>query len=377
MSGTANVHPELDWALLRRWALLAGLVGLLVSGVGAFLSPAHFFRSYLVAYQFWLGVGLGCLVILMLHHLTGGAWGRVLRPLLEAGTQTLVLLAILFVPVALGMGYLYHWADHPGKNSWFLNVPFFLARAVFYFAIWLAMAFLLNRWSANRMSERGFQLLSAPGLVLYGLTITFAAIDWSMSLEPHWYSSIYPVLYASGQVLAGLAFAVVLWLLLVPGLQERDRAIVAPLRDLGNLLLAFVMMWAYVSISQFLIIWSGNLPEENVWYLRRTRDGWQYLAMALAVLHFGLPFLLLLSRDVKENPRALAVVALLILLMRFLDVLWWVEPAFDEGLHFYWLIDVAALVGLGGVWLWWFLGEIQRRPLSLLGDAGLEGAVHD
>jgi hypothetical protein len=377
MSVTANVAAEPNWALLRRWALLAALAGLLACAVGALLSPAHFFRSYLVGYQFWLGVGLGCLVILMLHHLTGGTWGRVLRPLLEAGTHTLVLLAILFVPVALGMGYLYHWAHHPGHNSWYLNVPFFLARAVLYFAIWLTVAFLLNRWSAGRVSERRFQLLSAPGLVLYGLTITFAAIDWSMSLEPHWYSSIYPVLYASGQVLAGLAFAVVLWLLLVPGLQERDRAAVAPLRDLGNLLLAFVMMWAYVSISQFLIIWSGNLPEENIWYLRRTRDGWQYLAMALAVLHFGLPFLLLLSRDVKESPRALTAVALLILLMRFLDVLWWVEPAFDEGLHFYWLLDVAALVGLGGVWMWWFLGQVQRRPLPPLDGAGLEGAGHD
>src|SRR5262249_452999 len=247
---------------------------------------------------------------------------------------------------------------------------------------WLAVSYSLNRWSEQQDAEpdqsllRRFQVLSAPGLVLYGLTVTFASVDWAMSLEPHWYSTIYPVVFAVGQVFAALAFAVAMLLLLssIPPLAGVLQP--AHLHDLGNLLLAFVMVWAYVSFSQFLLIWSGNLPEENVWYLRRIQGGWEYVALALAALHFGVPFLLLLSRDVKQDPRSLGVVVGIILAMRFLDVLWWIEPAFDGGLYFYWLLDVAALVGLGGVWLWWFLWQLQKRPLLPLHDPALTEAIH-
>src|SRR5262249_54611005 len=214
---------------------------------------------------------------------------------------------------------------------------------------WLTISYFLNKWSAQQDQAadpdlpRRFRLLSAAGLVLYGLTITFASIDWVMSLEPHWFSTIYPVLFAVGQALEGMAFAVAVLILLAarPPLSEVIRP--AHRRDLGNLLLMFVMFWAYLSFSQFLLIWAENLPEEIPWYLRRVRGGWQWVAVLLILFQFGLPFLLLLSRDVKETPRSLAAVAVLVLGMRFLDVLWWVEAAFEGGMSFYRLLDVTAL----------------------------------
>src|SRR5262249_20705482 len=229
---------------------------------------------------------------------------------------------------------------------------------------------LLNRWSARWDAEaqpgtaRPFRLLSAPGLALYGATITFASIDWIMSLEPDWYSTIYPVMFAVGQVLTAFAFTITVVVLLSTRLPLIDVISPGLLRDLGNLMLAFVMFWAYIAVSQFLLTWIANLPEEIPWYLRRTRVGWQWLAILLIVAHFIVPFLLLLSRGIKENWRTLLMVAGLILLMRFLDLLWWIEPAFShEGQHLFWLLDVAAVVGLGGIWVWWFVRQLQRRPL--------------
>jgi hypothetical protein len=357
------------WARLQRNALVAGAAGLAVCGLGALFGPAYFFRAYLVGYQFWLGVALGCLVILMLQYLTGGRWGLLLRRLLESGARTLLLLAVLFVPVLLGIPWLYRWfQEGAGFRSWYFYLPFFIARTVFYFLVWFGFAYTLDRLSARLTPEqalappRNFRMLSAVGLVGYGLTITLASIDWVMSLEPNWYSTIYPVLFGTGQVLSGLAFAVAVLLLLASRPPLAGHIGATSLRDLGNLLLAFVMLWAYMSISQFLLIWTGNLPEENPWYLRRTEGGWQFLAVLLIVLHFALPFLLLLARAIKEDPRKLLGVAVLVLVMRFFDVLWWIEPAFGQPPGFFLLLDVAAVVGVGGIGTWWFLRQLERRP---------------
>ncbi|HYV40223.1 MAG TPA: hypothetical protein VEO02_00375 [Thermoanaerobaculia bacterium] len=374
---------------LRRPALVAGVIALGACAAGAIASPGAFFRGYLFAYVFFTGLSLGCLAIVMLHHSTGGAWGIPIRRILESGTRTLPLIAILFLPIALGMKHLYSWSrpEEVAKDALlqakeaYLNVPFFLARAAFYFAVWIATAYFVNRWSLEQdhagspALTRKLQLLSAGGLVAYGLTMTFASIDWVMSLEPHWFSTMYGVLYIAGQALNALAF-VTAALVLMSGEKPFSGFVRSShFHDLGKLLLAFVMFWSYVAFAQYLIIWAGNLPEEIPWYLRRLHGGWGWLGAALVVLHFALPFLLLLPEGANRNSRILVTVAGLVVLMRFVDVYWLVRPVFTQtspsatSAHFevHWL-DLAAAVGIGGVWLAVFLWQLEERPLLPVND---------
>jgi hypothetical protein len=389
------MESSVNWDRFQWRALGIGAAALLLCvGGAALLGRAAFFRSYLVACNFWLGIALGGLAIVMIHHLTGGGWGRVIRRLLESATRTLPVLALLFVPLLFGLHDLYKWTDQAAvasdellqHKSLYLNTPFFVIRAAVYFVAWIVIAYFLNRWSrqqdetADPGLPRRFRLLSGPGLVICGLTITFAAVDWLMSLEPHWVSTIFPVVIAVGQVLAAFAFAIAAAALLAsrPPLSEAITA--EHLNDLGNLLLAFVMLWAYVSFSQFLLIWSGNLPEEVRWYIPRFQGGWEWVGAALLIGQFALPFLLLLSRDVKRNPRSLAVVAGIVLVMRFVDLLWQVVPAFEpEGLLGHWLDLLAAplaALGVGGVWVAAFLWQLRKMPLLPLHDPAGEEAAH-
>ena len=257
----------------------------------------------------------------------------------------------------------------------YLNVPFFLARAVLCFAAWMTFMFFLNRWSREQDEApkkgltRRLQLLSSAGLVAYGLTITFFSIDWVMSLEPHWYSTMYGVIFIAGEALSGFAviFAVTVMLVHFRPLYEFVRG--EHFHDLGKLMLAFVMFWAYVAFSQYLIIWSGNLPEEIPWYLRRLNGGWGWFGVGMILLHFLLPFLLLLPASANRNSRILVGVALLILAMRLLDVFWYVRPAGTAPGHFsLHAMDVAAPVGVLGLWLFVFLGQLLRRPLLPVND---------
>jgi hypothetical protein len=369
-------------------ALVVGLVALALCGVGAIFDPQQFLRSYLVGYLLWLGIALGCLAILMIHHIAGGAWGAVVRRVLESAAGTVPLLAILFLPIALGVRELYEWA-HPGAmehdpllqaKSPYLNVPFFLVRAVLYFAAWSAVAVLLNRWSSEQdaSGDAGptgrLELLSRGGLVLYGLTVTFAAVDWAMSLEPHWFSTIYGLLLMGGQGVSAFAFVIPMAALLVR--QQSVARVIgrAQFRDLGSLLLAFVMIWAYLSLSQLLIIWSGDIPEEITWYLKRSEHGWKAVGYALIAIHFVLPFFALLSRRLKGHARVLAMVACGIIVARWIDLYWLVQPSFPgEGAMPHWM-DLLVPVGLGGVWLWWFIGRLESRPVIAVGDPMLPEA---
>ncbi|MCA1631778.1 MAG: hypothetical protein LC774_15910 [Acidobacteria bacterium] len=352
-------------------ALVVGVVALVAAVALALLSPAGFalafWRPYLVAFTFWTGAAVGSLALIMLHHLSGGGWGVVLRRIFEAATRTLPLLAVMFLPVAAAVATrtLYPWTfpalanDHAIEHKkLFLNIPFFLGRTVFYFAAWFALAYFLNKWSLaqdaepdprrRRMLRERMQNVSGPGILLFGLTVTFAAVDWLME--------------------EGLADVY----------QPRH------FHDHGKLLLAFVMVWAYFMFSQYLIIWAGNLPEEIPWYLRRLRGGWQYVALALVVLHFALPFVLLLSRDLKRTARLLGGVALLVMLMRVVDLFWTVAPSVHSaethgassgaGVLGYALSFVTP-IGLGGIWLWYFARELRKRPLLPLGDEGLDAAL--
>ena len=376
MSRIEPVKGQIDMGRVQRGALIAGVGGLALCALGAFLSLDQFFQSYLWAYLFWVGLALGCFGVTMLQHVTGGRWGVAIRRLIETGAMMLPLMALLFVPLIFGMRSLYIWArpevvaadEILQFKQPYLNVPFFLLRAALYFAIWIGMAWLLNRWSAeqdrtaNPALPRRFRLLSAPGLLVYVLTMSFAAFDWSMSLEPYWYSTIYGAMFIVGQVLTTFAFVITLMALL--SARPPLAAIATPdlFNDLGNLLLAFIMLWAYMSFSQFLIIWSGNLPEEVVWYLRRSAGGWVWVAVVLFIFHFAFPFLLLLSRNTKRRPRLLARLAIFVFVIHLLNVFWLVTPAFHDGLQIHWL-DLAAPIGIGGIWIAAYLWLLQRAPL--------------
>ena len=379
-----QLRPDEGLARAGWPALVAGVGGGALCTAGALLDPGQFLRSYLVAYLFFVGATLGCLAVLMIQYVTGGAWGAAVRRLLESGARTLPLMALLFIPVALGVSDLYEWARPDARNDpllvhkqLYLNVPFFRARALLYFAAWIVVMRLLVRWSHEQDASGGphtaerLELMSRGGLVLLGLTMTFASIDWGMSLEPHWFSTIYGILFMGGSVLS--AFAIVIAAAASLARRTPVAAVVTAdhFHDLGKLLLAFVMLWAYFALSQFLIVWSANLPEEIPWYLKRLHGGWAWLALGLVVFHFALPFVLLLSRSLKRRRRTLAGVAVALIVVRFADVFWMITPAFEHrGLALHWL-DVAAVVAIGGLWLAFFVRHLASAPVVPLRDPAL------
>ena len=369
MTPSDNLHPQLDrW---QRQAGIVGIAGLAISVLMAFFSPEQFFRSYLIGFLFWVGIALGALAILMIYHLTGGAWGVLLRRFLESATRTIPVMAVLMLPILFGLSFIYIWAQPTAVShdellrhkAAYLNVPFFVIRAVGYFAIWFGLMRYLNRWSLTEAPGGKLEGLSGPGLVLFGLTVTFASIDWAMSLEPHWLSTVYGVLFMIGHVLSTLALMIVIVALLSDRPPLRDFIQPSHLHDLGNLMFAFVMLWAYIAFSQFLIIWSGNLPEEITWYVARTRNGWEYVGLVLVLFHFAIPFALLLSRRNKRRLRILATIAAAMVIMRFVDLIWMVKPAFHStGLSIH-ILDIIAPIGLGGIWVAAFLRQLKTRPL--------------
>jgi hypothetical protein len=371
---------ELD--RLRRRAGAVGVVALGLCVVGALASPAQFFHSYLMGFLLWLGVALGCMAIAMLHHLSGGAWGQAIRPLLEAGTRTIPLMPILWLPLLLGLPTLYLWAQPEAvaadpllqHKQVYLNVPFFLGRAAVYFAFWVGLALLLTRRGPARQGGEGdaaprLRRVSTIGLIVYVLTATFSAIDWVMSLEPHWFSTMFGVLIIGGQGLGAFAFVVASTVFLFDRLPFARDMRPSDFHDLGNLILAFVMLWTYFAFSQFLIIWSGNLPEEIPWYVHRLDGGWQWIALSLVIFHFAIPFLLLLSRTTKRAARTLGVVALGLVAMRLVDLFWLIAPELhQEGLDVHWL-DVMAPLGIGGIWLAVFTTQLATAEARRLGVA--------
>ena len=384
---TADVAiPELA-GVQRRALLVGGAFGLL-SLVGVFVNVDQFLASYLIAYMFCLGVTLGCMALGMVHQLSGGAWGVVLRRPIGAASRVLPLLTVLFVPVVLGMHRLYIWthADVVAhdeallhKQVW-LNTPFWIVRAVIYFAAWNALSFFLNRWSleqdrtADPFIARRMQRMSAGGLVLYGITITLASFDWLMSLEPHWYSTIFGAVIMAGQGLSALAFliVVIVWLGRRPPL---DTVIVRDhFHDVSNLMLAFVMLWAYFSFSQFLIIWAGNLPAEILWYQHRLDTGWRLLGSALMLFHFAVPFVLLLLRVVKRTPDYLVKLAVGVLIVRVVDLLWLVDPEFHPNFSLSWL-DAVLPIALFGLWTAAFVWQLRGRPILPLHDPQFDEAL--
>ena len=372
---------------LGRRAAIVGVVALAACIVGAFASPDQFFRSYLIGYLLWIGVALGSLALLMLQHLITGQWGWIGRRSFEAAARTLWLLAMGFIPIVIGLSRIYVWADSGHivgdalleHKTPYLNVSFFLVRAGIYFTIWIGLATLLSRWS--RQQDQGntsvagrFQLGSGLGLLLFALTASFASVDWIMSIEPHWFSTIYGLQFIVGLILTALAFTVPILLLLSSYEPMKDRIRPSHLHDYGNLILAFVMLWAYLAFSQYLITWTGNLPEEIPWYLNRTRGGWQWVGLILVVFHFAVPFAVLLSRTAKRSARVLSRVAVAILVLRLIDFIWLVAPAYASEFTVHWM-DILAPIGIGGLWLSAFFWQLKSAPVLPVNDPRFTVAI--
>jgi len=380
-------------ARIARWqrnSLLVGVAGVLLAVVAFLIDREQFLRSYLFAYLYWTGMALGCLAILLMHHVVGGKWGMLIRRLCEAGARTLPFMAVLLIPILLGMNTLYGWARPEAAHdaniqskAAYLNVPFFVTRAIVYFAIWFLYSHLLSKWSSEldrtheeRLISR-MRAISAPGLVALTLTTTFAFIDWIMSLEPHWFSTIYGAMFMIGEMVESFAFVIALMLILSKVAPLKDYVTPQHIHDLGNLLFAFMVLWAYLSFSQFLIIWAGNLPEEIPWYLSRLRGGWGWVALTIVIVHFVLPFALLLFRRIKRREDRLFRVCLLMIVIRLVDVYWITEPAFyGERLRIHWM-DFITPIAVGGLWLAVFFWQLKARPLVPVGDRRLQGAPRE
>lgn len=417
MDAHANYNAPPAVARYRGRALVVGLVLLVVGAVfafalgsyGGFGGIVHVFRSYLAAFVFCTGLAVGSLAWLSLGHMTGGAWAITSRRLFEAATRTIPLCALFFIPVIISLFVhqpgangralsVYEWTDASivshdealKQKSLYLNIPFFVARGIAYFLIWWALARALNRLSLEQDStgdprvRRRMQDFSGPTILIFGLTTTFAAFDWGMSLEPHWFSTIYGLIIMAGWGLSALAFMITVATFLSH--HEPMDHVYQPLHfhDWGKLLLALVMLYAYFAFSQFLITWAGNLPEEIAFYLRRLQGGWQVVGLLVILFHFALPFALLLSRSLKRQPRSLRRVAILMLFMRAFDLVFFFAPSVHQGgeaefgardilTSFVPMLTMTA--GLGGVWLWYYFGQLASRPLLPLGAPELEKAI--
>jgi len=381
---TAN-HPDLMpppvVKTIARRSLIVGVVSGVVAIIGAFMRPEEFYRAYLLGFMGWLGVALGSMAILMIRHLTGGGWGVVIRRTLGAAMRTLPLLALLFIPIILGMHRLYIWAQ-PLDNiadkhlrehlqditKTYLTTNGFIIRAVFYFAIWNLLSFLLTKWSKQTDrpgapdNTQRFKAVSGPGLILYGFTISFAAIDWVMSLDPSWVSTIFGLIILIGEVLSAMCFAVVVERILFNYKPMSEMLKPDFVHDHGKWMLAFTMVWAYFNFSQWLIIWAGNLPAEITFYLKRLSGGWGLIGLTLVLFHFAIPFGILLSRPFKRDIHRLAWLAAWLIVMRYLDLFWIIEPNFSNTLRFT-VADIIVPVAIGGIWLAYFFRNLAALPL--------------
>lgn len=361
------------------------LVGLALSGVGFAVDREQFFFSWITALLFFLSIALGALFFVMVQHLSRAGWSVTVRRLAETAAWTVPVFAILFLPLLAGLDRLYPWThaeavahDHllQGKRG-FLNVPFFIARAAIYFLVWTLLARYFHRTSVAQDTSRDpaltvtMQRRAAPGMIAYAVTVTFMAFDWVMSMDPQWYSTIFGVYVWAGSVLGAYAFITLTGRALVGAGYLRGTFRVDHYQDLGRLLFAFTVFWAYIAFSQFFLIWYGNIPEETIWYLHRIEGNWKAVSLFLAFGHFVVPFALLMSRFTKRRPAFVAVMAVWILVMHYLDLHWLILPNLrHEGFAPHWL-DLASLLAVGGVFLFFYARRLAAGALIPTGDPRL------
>lgn len=369
-----NVSNNL--ALVQKASFGVGLVSLASSlALYTFHGKKEFFQCYLIAYLFFFAIGAGSLALLMIQHVSAGAWGFSIRRLLEAGSRTLLLLAVFFIPLVFGLQEIYPWARPDAlkdklieMKSGYLNVPFFLTRAAVFFVLWNAMAFSLSYFSkkedesAQESIGWWFKAISGPGLVVFAITIGLTSVDWAMSVDVHWYSSMYPVLFGFCCILTAMIFHIIAMILIYQGGDLEKYLSRNYLRDFGSFLLGFIIFWTYLNFSQFLLIWSANLKEEVPYYVNRVTGGWQFVTIALALGHFVLPFLFLLRRETKRIRFTLFFAACFMLLMRFVDYFYLLGPSFSPRHFHFGLSQVTCFLGIGGLWLSFFIYQWNLYP---------------
>jgi hypothetical protein len=361
---------------------VVGALGLLLCCAAFFYNREEFYQSYSFAFLYWGGFSIGGLGVLLMHHTVGGKWGVTIRRLLEAQMRTLPLIAVLIIPILFGLRFLYPWANHElvmqtpvlQHKAPYLNTPFFIGRVVLYFAVFLFWGYRVYGM-ADRQDETGdptlkerMRAFSAPGILIFTILGTFAYIDWILSADVQFFSTVYGAMILIGDILQAIAMSIVVLVLASRDDRFGGRVNAPVLHDLGNMMFAFVIFWAYLSASQLIIVWPANLPQEIGWYLDRVRGFWKYLAAATALSMFAIPFCLLLSQDRKRHPIRLMRVAIFILCARIVDMFWIVEPTHrTHGFALYWT-DFAAFLGIGGIWIYVYLGQLRRRPLLPLRD---------
>lgn len=371
-------------------ALLIGVIGIAVALIGWFTNADAFYKAWLPAFVYWFLIAAGALAILMLQYVTGGEWGIVIRRPLGAAARTLPLFLLFGIPVALGLPAIYEWArpeaaqDHLlAQKALWLNQPGWVVRALIYFALlslwaWrirvLSLRFYQDRSPYTELSRRKW---AASGIFMIVMTLTLASIDWVMSLEPKWYSSMFGISFTIGAGLSAFAFVTFFLTLISRTPAMADILKSSHFRDLGNLMLAFTMLWAYTAFSQFLLIWYGNIKEETPYYLKRMHGGWGVMAAVLIVFHFFLPFFMLLMRSIKDHPRTIAIVTVILLLMRFVDIYWLVAPAHHgEHFHFHW-ITLFAFLGIGGLWLAAFIWQLKGQTIIPIHETWVDEALRE
>ena len=391
---------------LQTLALGAGVIGLIILALSPLFGSSiqSALRAYLIGFCYWAGISIGCLGLLLLQHLTGGSWGLVIRRALEAAAKVLPLVGLLFIPLVIGATQMYEWAHYEAEGhigskldevlDWkapYLNIFWWTFRAILYFVLLSGFAYTLSNWS-KKQDETGdwkisnsMNMFSAPAFIAFFLIVTFASVDWVMSLDPHWFSTMFGLMFAIGWALSAMAFVIALMAWMVGRAPMNHVLTSAHFHDLGKIMLAMVMVWAYFNFSQFLIIYAANIPEETPWYLKRMQGGWGIIGLVLILFHFAFPFLLLLSQDLKKRANNLAAIAVFVLIMRLVDLFYLIAPnpvvgaphGEDHGgieiASVLW--SLVAWIGIGGIWLFAFIYLFKQRPVMPVNDPFFENAL--